>query len=109
MGFTNEALGELLILRELWVQDLERESLVQHLVPREIHAAHSAIEYTAPYRDPIWATVTLDPDAGELRIEGVRSSWVGPSPAELDYQAGAAEQGIACSIEDRRLRLGTRR
>jgi predicted phosphodiesterase len=73
--------------------------------PDHIHANHAYIEYTTPYRDPIWATVTIDPDAGELRIEGVRSSWVGPSPAELAYEAGAAEQGISCSIADRRLRL----
>lgn len=71
--------------------------------PDHIHAARPYIEYTTPYRDPIWATVTIAPEAGEIRIEGVRSKWVGSSPKELGYEPHAAEKGISCSIEDRRI------
>lgn len=74
-----------------------------------IHAAHPYIEYTTPYRDPVWSTVTIDPQANELRIEGVRSAWVGPSPEELEYAAHTAELGISCSIADRNLACEPRR
>ena len=87
-----------------WVGgDHEHESY-----PKHIHAARPYIRYTTPYRDPIWATVTVDPAAGELRIEGVASKWVGPSPEDLAYEAHAAEGGISCSIEDRRLAIEAR-
>lgn len=42
------------------------------------------IKYTAPYRDPLFALITLDAD-GIIRIEGTRSAWVGPSPSNLGY------------------------
>lgn len=50
----------------------------------EIHEAYPAIKYTAPYRDPLFAIVTLERD-GTCRIEGTQSQWVGPSPADLGY------------------------
>ena len=73
--------------------------------PDAIHESHEYIAYTAPYRDPLWATITIDPEAGELRIEGVRSAWVGPSPTEMGYDARPAEGGISCSIANRDLEL----
>ncbi|MCP3914320.1 MAG: alkaline phosphatase [bacterium] len=73
--------------------------------PQHIHASHPWIEFTMPYRDPLWATVTIDPEADEIRIEGVRSSWVAPTPADLGYPAEAMKMGIACSVADRTLAI----
>ena len=42
------------------------------------------IKYTAPYKDPLYAVVTLEP-AGKIIIEGRESEFVGPSPQELGY------------------------
>ena len=68
--------------------------------PAEIHAEHPWIQYTSPYKDPLWSFVTIDP-AGELKIEGVRSEWVGPSPGELGHEAGPNQQGIRPAVTDR--------
>ena len=68
--------------------------------PAEVHADHPWIQYTSPYADPLWAFVTIDPK-GELRIEGVRSRWVGPSPKELGYEAGEDERGITPNVSSR--------
>ena len=68
--------------------------------PAEIHAKHPWIQYTSPYKDPLWSFVTIDP-AGELKIEGVRSEWVGPSPVELGHEAGPNQQGIRPAVTDR--------
>ena len=43
-----------------------------------------ALEATAPYRDPLYAIVRVEPD-GSIHIEGVESQWVGPTPSELGY------------------------
>ena len=72
--------------------------------PEEVHAGHPWIEYTCPYADPLWAYVIIDP-AGELRIEGVRSRWVGPSPQELGLVEGKDNRGIRPGVSERRLRL----
>ena len=48
----------------------------------ELDKDYPYIKYTAPYRDPLYAIMTLDP-AGSIKIEGTSSEWVGPSPREL--------------------------
>lgn len=70
----------------------------------EVHAAHPWIEYTCPYEDPLWAYVTIDPK-GVLRIEGIRSRWVGASPEELGYPEGKDTRGITPNVSARRLDL----
>ena len=71
---------------------------------KEIHAAHPWIEYTCPYADALWSFVTIDPK-GELRIEGIRSKWVGPSPEELGYPEGKDTRGITPNVSERELSL----
>jgi len=41
---------------------------------------HPDMKYTASYKDPLYALVTLDPKRGALRIEGIKSEFAGPSP-----------------------------
>ena len=60
-----------------WVGGANRH----HSYSEAIHESHPWIEYTSPYRDPLWAFVTVEPD-GLIAIEGVGSQWVGPSPEE---------------------------
>ena len=38
---------------------------------------------TCPYRDSLFATLTLDPANKTLQLKGTQSAWVGPSPAQL--------------------------
>ena len=52
----------------------------------EIHKKHPWISYTCPYRDSLFATLTVDPKDLAIRVEGIRSSWVGKSPAELGIE-----------------------
>lgn len=53
-----------------------------------IHKEHPWISYTCPYRDSLFATLTVDPETSTIRVEGTRSSWVGDSPAELGIALG---------------------
>lgn len=48
----------------------------------EVDKAHPYIKYTVPYRDALFATLTLSAEGG-LLITGRRSEFVGPSPWEL--------------------------
>ena len=49
-----------------------------------IDATFPYIKYTAPYKDPLFALVRLEPGA-PIHIEGVESEWVGPSPGDLGF------------------------
>jgi len=54
----------------------------------EIHEGAPTIKYTCPYKDPIWATISIDIDNDVLMISGRETEWVGPAPAEIgaDYE-----------------------
>lgn len=73
----------------------------------EIDTRFPYIKYTAPYRDPLFALVTLEP--GKITITGVTSQWVGPSPKDLKYPEslanGPEKTGIAPEISSRRLEI----
>ncbi len=51
--------------------------------PDEVHEKFPWIEYTCPYRKPLFTTLTIDPASRSVAIQGMENTWVGPSPAEL--------------------------
>jgi len=51
---------------------------------KEIDEKYPYIKYTAPYQDPLFALVEID-SKGVIRITGRESTWVGPSPWDLNY------------------------
>ena len=74
--------------------------------PKHIHAAAPNMEFTAPYRDPVWATVTIDPDAKELQVYGREGQWTGSSPKELGYGRDPdALRGVTPSVTSRRVAI----
>jgi len=74
---------------------------------KDVHVKFPFISYTCPYHDPLFATLTVDPKSLAIRIEGRKSKWVGPSPAELgadqDPTLTDGEQ-IAPRIRDRQIK-----
>lgn len=49
--------------------------------------AHPSVASTCPYRDPLWALVAFDCEAGRVAIEGRETEWVGADP----WQVGVPE------------------
>jgi 3',5'-cyclic AMP phosphodiesterase CpdA len=76
----------------------------------EVDKTHPYLKYTAPYREPLFAVVTLS-KAGGMQIEGTRSEFVGPSPAELGLEVapGSSKAGerVVPRISNRALKLET--
>ena len=51
--------------------------------PPDVHSKFRWIEYTCPYRDSLFTTLTLDPSNGRIEVKGRESQWVGKSPSQL--------------------------
>ncbi|MFC1739741.1 metallophosphoesterase family protein [Planctomycetota bacterium] len=66
----------------------------------EVEEANPWVRYTAPYKDPLYAIVTLEPQ-GILKIEGIRSEYIPPTPAELGYPEGEEGNKASPVISDR--------
>ena len=65
-----------------------------------IDQAHPHIKNTVPYKDPLFAIVTIDHGRGFMSIKGRRSTFVGPAPWELGqdrayWDAATLTPGIA--------------
>ncbi len=54
---------------------------------KEIEKKFPWVSYTAPYKDSLYAIVTLRGD-GTIEIKGVESEWIPPSPAEMKIPEG---------------------
>ncbi len=51
--------------------------------PAEVHSKFQWVEYTCPYRDSLFTTLTIDPASGRIYVQGRESQWVGKSPSQL--------------------------
>ena len=55
--------------------------------PAEIHSKFRWVEYTCPYQDSLFTTLTIDPTSGRIDVKGRESKWVGKSPSQLGIEA----------------------
>ncbi|MFO7825275.1 MAG: metallophosphoesterase [Cyclobacterium sp.] len=67
-----------------WVGDQYRHNSFS----KQVHDEYPWISRTCPYKDALFAQLTIDPQAGKMSLIGRSSAWVGPSPKELgvDFQ-----------------------
>ncbi len=66
----------------------------------EIEKAHPWVSYTAPYRDALYAIVTIRPE-GTIEIDGIQSEWIRPSPSELGVPEQEESNKSTPKISDR--------
>ena len=70
--------------------------------PKEVEEKYPSVKYNMiPYKDPLWAVMTIYAN-GEIDIEGRRSEFMGPSPAERGINN--EKNRIVPYISDRRLK-----
>ena len=67
--------------------------------PDSVHAKYPDIKYTAPYKDPLWALITLSSD-GKIMIKGRKTEYVGPSPMELKHPGKSGGIPFSTKITD---------
>lgn len=86
----------------LWVgKDYRHQSYSE-----EIHEAYPWISYTCPYKDSLFAFMTIDPKTGTVTIKGKTSEWQGESPQELEvgnYSTLTMGKEIVPSISNRKI------
>jgi len=66
----------------------------------EIEKAHPWVSYTAPYRDALYAIVTIRSDAA-IEINGIQSQWIRPGPSELGVPEQDESNKSTPKISDR--------
>lgn len=69
--------------------------------PPEVHAKHSALQYTSPYREALFTTLTFDPKSRQITVEKRETKWVGKSPEELGLKRepkGSVTPGIRARV-----------
>ncbi len=69
---------------------------------KEIDEKYPWIKYTAPYKEALYAVVTLNPK-GILTIEGITTEYVGKSPEELACPVRETGNNFSTKISNREL------
>lgn len=68
---------------------------------KEIDEKHPYLKNVVPYKDPLYAIVTIQ--SGQVSIEGTASEFVGASPLELGHNNRSYGHEIKSVISDRKL------
>jgi len=68
----------------------------------DLYINYRLFKYMAPYKDPLWAIITLNDD-GSIEIRGKKSSWLGPSPTEMGFDFWNAAYPSVPYISDRKI------
>lgn len=71
---------------------------------KEIEEAHPWTSYTAPYKDALYAIVTVRSN-GTIEIDGIQSEWIRPSPSELGVPERKGSEKSTPKISNRILRV----
>ena len=72
----------------------------------EIHTAYPYIQYTCPYAQSLFTTITIEPETGRIHLQGSKTHWVGKSPGELGWDNDRSltdGEEISPQIRDRQL------
>ncbi|RME89553.1 MAG: hypothetical protein D6766_14610 [Verrucomicrobia bacterium] len=84
---------------------LENPAARRESFPPEVHRTHPHLRSVVAWRDPLWAVVTVDLERNELRLEGRRSTWIGPDPWERGEKTAWTKAELHPWISDRRIAL----
>jgi predicted phosphodiesterase len=72
----------------------------------EIHSKYPYIECTAPYRDPLWATVEIGVSHDRILVRGKKTQWVGPDPWAVGADKKTIDPAVVVPwISDRDIRI----
>jgi predicted phosphodiesterase len=66
-----------------WVGD----KYLHRRFPPHVEHAYPAVSKTAPYRDPLYTMLTLDPAAGTMSLSGKQTEFIPPAPQEMGIPA----------------------
>ena len=75
------------------------EQFAHKSYPDSVLEKYPAIKFTAPYKDPLWALITLSSD-GKIIIRGRKTDYVGPSPIELKHPGKGGGIPFSSAITD---------
>lgn len=70
-----------------------------------LYEQYPNLDKMAPYRDPLFAFVTIDLQQKKIRIEGQTSDWLAPTPTEMGITPGVEGCQLSPHIIDRVIKL----
>ena len=70
--------------------------------PKDLYKQFKWLPNLATYKDPLYAIVTLESE-GILKVEGKKSEWIAPSPAEMGMPPQVYGSEYSAEISDYKL------
>jgi 3',5'-cyclic AMP phosphodiesterase CpdA len=74
--------------------------------PAALYEQYQHLDKLGIYKDPLFSFIEVDLKNGWIKLEGVQSEWLAPSPAELNVPEQVYGMQSSAEISDMLLRLG---
>lgn len=75
--------------------------------PAALYEQYQHLDKLAPYKDSLYALAEIDMKNNQLKIEGVQSEWIAPSPTDLHIPRQVYGLEYSAEIQNRVISLGT--
>ncbi len=89
-------MSKLTVCRIQWLSDKYKSA---QRFPKAFYDKYGNLPHIGAYKDPLYAFATLNPK-GTLKIEGVKSEWMSPSPYEMGMPKGIEGMVYSAEISD---------
>ncbi len=73
----------------------------------ELYDQYQSLDKLAPYKDALYMIITVDPQKGFIEMEGLKSEWIVPSPADLGVPLQVQGNRYTPEIRDRQIEFAT--
>jgi hypothetical protein len=77
--------------------------------PSALYDQYKSLDKIAPYKDALYTFITIDPKKEQLKIEGLKSEWLAPSPIVLNVPNQVYGNQYSPIISDRTLNFNNHR
>ena len=69
----------------------------------ELYDKYQSLDKLAPYKDALYTIISVDPHKGRIELEGLKSEWIEPSPANQGVPLQVPGNRYTPEISDRKL------
>jgi len=90
-------------MSDIWVGE---KYMSENRFSKEVNEANPSLKYTIPFKDPLFASVTIS--KGTITITGSSSDFIPPGPEELGIKGDLYNLPVSASISDREFNYSLR-
>lgn len=88
-----------------WIGEDYEPLGINEVYNEETHKSHAYLKYVVPYKEPLYAIITLDEKQRKLEMKGIKTTFIGPTPKQRQHEGTMGGIPMTATISDLELSL----